>query len=45
MCSKFMAENSFLSNCAHYDANVNAELGAPVLFYLGLIANPDTVVS
>jgi hypothetical protein len=26
------------------DADVNVELGALALFYLGLMANPDTVV-
>jgi hypothetical protein len=26
------------------NAYVNVELGAPALFYLGLMANPDTVV-
>jgi hypothetical protein len=39
-----MAGNYSSALRAHY-ANVNAELGSPALFYLGLMANPDTVDS
>jgi hypothetical protein len=39
-----MAGNYFGALRAHY-AYVNAEIGAPGLFYLELMANPDTVDS